>query len=507
VRGADCGSVQLESSPMKGKAISTAASIVTGAGIAAVFILAFVAFQSLIPVIGYAREHDHELVRKAPPAKPINYDRLTQEAVALLQQYVRINTTNPPGNELEAAKMLKEKFLAEGIPATVWEPAPGRGIVAARLRGTGRHTKALVLLSHMDVVPANPKEWQVPPFTAQIRDGEIWGRGTLDDKGPGVIELMAMLALKRSGVLLNRDVIFLATGDEEEGGKNGAGWMVDHEANVYADAGYLLNEGGGIMSRPNGRKYYAVSTSEKTPLWLRLTATGDAGHAAVPPDNTAVTRLIAALNRVVAYRAPIRIISPVRDYFRAIAQLDGGPPEFSNLAVALRDDDFANKFVSVPRQNALVRDTFTPTVLAGSQKTNIIPASASAEIDSRLLPGDDPQQVIADLRKVIADNSIKIDILLNFPAESSPRKSELMTAIGKLAVTDNTVVVPMMIPGFTDSHYFRQKGLDSYGFIPIDASVAEVRGVHGVNERIAVKELAAGVRRMVDLLKLMGTRE
>jgi acetylornithine deacetylase/succinyl-diaminopimelate desuccinylase-like protein len=492
---------------MKRKAIATA-RVVTGAGICAAFVLALAVFQSLMPVIGHAREHnDHELIQKAPAAKPINYDRLTQEAVALLQQYVRINTTNPPGNELDAAKMLKEKFLAEGIPATIWEPAPGRGIVAARLRGTGRHTKALVLLSHMDVVPANPKEWQVPPFSAQIRDGEIWGRGTLDDKGPGVIELMAMLALKRSGVLLNRDVIFLATGDEEEGGKNGAGWMVEHESNVYADAGYLLNEGGGIMSRPNGRKYYAVSISEKTPLWLRLTATGDAGHAAVPPDSTAVTRLIAVLDRLAAYRAPIRIVSPVRDYFRAIAQLDGGPPEFSNLAVALRDDDFANKFVSVPRQNALVRDTFTPTVLAGSQKTNIIPASASAEIDSRLLPGDDPQQVIADLRKVIADNSVKIDVLLNFPAESSPRKSELMTAIGKLAATDDTIVVPMMIPGFTDSHYFRQKGLDSYGFIPIDTSVAEVRGVHGVNERIAVKELATGVRRMIDLLKLMGTRE
>jgi acetylornithine deacetylase/succinyl-diaminopimelate desuccinylase-like protein len=464
---------------------------------------------AFVPGVGaQAREHkERELIEKAPPPRPINYDKLTQEAVALLQQYVRINTTNPPGNELDAAKLLKEKFLAEGIPATVWEPAPGRGIVAARLRGTGRHTKALVLLSHMDVVAANPREWQVPPFSAQIRDGEIWGRGTLDDKGPGVIELMAMLAIKRAGVLLNRDVIFLATGDEEEGGKIGAGWMVEHEGDVFGDARYLLNEGGGIVSRPNGRKYYGVSLSEKTPLWLRLTATGEAGHAAVPPAKTAVTRLVAALDRLAAYGAPIRVVNPVRDYFRAIAQLDGGPPQFANLAVALRDDDFAAKFVAVPRQNALVRDTFTPTVLAGSQKTNIIPASATAEIDSRLLPGDNPQQVIANLRKVIADDGIKIDVMLNFPAQSSPRKSELMTAIVKLADVENTVVVPMMIAGFTDSHYFRQAGLDAYGFIPIEASTAEERGVHGLNERIGVKELGAGVRRMIDLLKLMGTRE
>ena len=162
----------------------------------------------------------------------------------------------------------------------------------------------------------------------------------------------------------------------------------------------------------------------------------------------------------------------------------------------MRDSDFANKFVSVPRQNALVRDTFTPTVLTGSDKTNIIPASASAEIDARLLPGENPQTVIANLRKVMADDAIKIDVMLNFPAVSSPRKSELMTALDKLADEEDTIVVPMMIAGFTDSHYFRQKGLDCYGFIPIEASPAEMRGVHGVNERISVKEL--GVRCAAD---------
>jgi acetylornithine deacetylase/succinyl-diaminopimelate desuccinylase-like protein len=487
---------------MKRKSIA-AACLTMRTGFCAAVVLAIVLAR---PPVVLAREHKG-LIVKAPAPKPINYEKLTQEAVALLQQYVRLNTTNPPGNELAAAKMFRQKFLAEGIPATVWEPAPGRGIVAARLRGSGRHAKALVLLSHMDVVPANPKEWQVPPFSAQIRDGEIWGRGTLDDKGPGVIEFMAMVALRRAGILLDRDVIFLATGDEEEGGKFGAGWMVNHEADIYADAGYLLNEGGGIMSRPNGHKYFAVSISEKTPLWLRLTATGEAGHAAVPATKTAVTRLIAALDKIIAYRPPIRVLDSVRDYFRAMGQLDGGPPQFANLTAALRDADFAGKFLSVARQNAVVRDTFTPTVLAGSDKTNIIPASASAEIDSRLLPGDNPQQVVANLRKVIADDGIKIDVMLNFPAASSPRKSHLMTALSKLADDEDSVVVPMLIAGFTDSHYFRQKGLACYGFIPIEATPAETRGVHGVNERIGVKQLGAGVRRMIEVLKLIGGRE
>ena len=275
-----------------------------------------------------AREHGRPegLTEAAPAPKPIDYDKLTGEATDLLSREIRINTTNPPGDELPLAKLLKEKFLTDGIPATVWEPRPGRGIIAARLLGSGRHNQALVLLSHLDVVPANPREWQVPPFAGQVKDGAIWGRGSIDDKGPGVIELMAMLAIKRAGLLLNRDVIFLATGDEEEGGRNGAGWMVDHEADVFADAGYLINEGGGIMARPNGRRYYGVSIAEKTPLWLRLTAQGTEGHAAAPPAETAVTHLVQALQRLIAYRPQIRIIDPVRDYFKAIGELENGPP-------------------------------------------------------------------------------------------------------------------------------------------------------------------------------------
>src|SRR6204780_3718732 len=230
-------------------------------------------------------------VSAAPPPQPINWDRVTQEATDLLSRYIQIDTTNPPGDEIEAARMLKEKFLTDGIPATTWEPEKGRGIVAARLRGIGKHTKSIILLSHMDVVPANSKEWTVPPFSGTVKGGEIWGRGAIDDKGPGVIELMAMLAIKRAGILLNRDVLFVATGDEEEGGKNGAGWFVDHESNVFSDAGFLLNEGGGIRAlSDNKRKVYVVSVTEKTPLWLKLTASGPAGHASDPPAETAVTR-------------------------------------------------------------------------------------------------------------------------------------------------------------------------------------------------------------------------
>lgn len=443
---------------------------------------------------------------KAPPPQPINWDRVTQEATELLSKYIQLDTTNPPGNERDAARMLKEKFLTDGIPATTWEPLKGRGIVAARLRGIGKHTKSIILLSHMDVVPANPKEWEVPPFSGLVKNGEIWGRGALDDKGPGVIELMAMLAIKRAGILLNRDVLFVATGDEEEGGKNGAGWFVDHEASVFADAGFLLNEGGGIHAlADNKRKVYVVSVTEKTPLWLKLTASGPAGHASDPPAETAVTRLVRALDKLSQYKTAIHVIGPVQDYYHTMAMLDHGPKEQLDLAAALKDPAYQNKFLSDPSQNARVRDTITPTVLSASQKTNVISETAYAEVDCRLLPGSDPKAVMNDIKKALGDDSIKIDTILNFPPISSPSRSPLMTAIDSLArVHDQAGVVPSMVIGFTDSHYFRQKKIVSYGFIPIEVLPAEGKGIHGINERIGVSELADGIQRMVQLLRIFG---
>jgi acetylornithine deacetylase/succinyl-diaminopimelate desuccinylase-like protein len=447
-------------------------------------------------------------VSQAPPPQPINWDRVTQEATDLLSRYIQINTTNPPGNELDAARMLKEKFLTDGIPATTWEPQHGRGIVAARLRGIGKHTKSIILLTHMDVVPANPREWQVPPFSGLVKNGEIWGRGALDDKGPGVIELMAMLAIKRAGILLNRDVLFIATGDEEEGGKNGAEWFVDHEASVFSDAGYLLNEGGGIRAlADNKRKVYVVSVTEKTPLWLRLTASGPGGHASQPPAETAVTRLVRALDKLSEYKTPVHVIGPVQDYYHTMAELDHGPKQQLDLSAALKDPAYQDKFLSDPIQNAAVRDTITPTVLSASQKTNVISETAYAEIDCRLLPGSDPKRVMSDIKKVLGDDTIKVDVLLNFPPLSSPSRSPLMTSIDTLARDhDHASVVPSMIIEFTDSHYFRQKKIVSYGFIPIEVLPAEGKGVHGANERIGVKELADGIQRMVELLKNFGGR-
>jgi acetylornithine deacetylase/succinyl-diaminopimelate desuccinylase-like protein len=434
----------------------------------------------------------------------LDWDKLTQEATQLLSAYIQVNTSNPPGNELPAARMLREKFLVDGIPATIWESAPGRGVIAARLRGIGR-AKAVVLLSHIDVVPAEPKGWRVPPFSGKVENGEIWGRGALDDKGPGIVELMAMLAIKRMGLLLHRDIIFLATPDEERGGAQGAGWVVAHKPELFADAGYLLNEGGGIFVRPHGIRLYTVSVTEKSPFWIRLTANGPEGHAAVPPEQTAVTRLITALSRLAAYRPPIRVIEPVRDYFRTMAKLDHGSLQLLDLASSLRIPAFRSQFLSVPSQNAQVRDTITPTVLSASDKTNVIPAQAYAEVDCRFLPGEDPKAFFRNIERIIDDKQVKITLLLNFPATSSPRKSPLMNAIRELAQRDNDAkTVATMSAGFTDSHYFREHKLVAYGFIPLTITPSDLKMVHGVNERISVRNLEEGIKGMVDLLRILG---
>ncbi|HKD68482.1 MAG TPA: M20/M25/M40 family metallo-hydrolase [Candidatus Binataceae bacterium] len=444
-------------------------------------------------------------VRSETP-KQFDWDALTRETTDLLSNYIKINTSDPPGNELPAAKMLKEKFLHDGIPAAVFEPAPGRGVIAARLRGTGKNRKALILLSHMDVVPADAKEWSVPPFSGEVKSGQVWGRGTLDDKGPGVVALMAMLAIKRARVLLDRDILFIATGDEEVGGKGGAGWVVDHQPNLYKDAGFVLNEGGGIRTDKAGHVFYSVAITEKSPLWLRLTATGPTGHAASPPAQTAVTRLVAALGKLIAYHSQVKVLPVVQEYFNKLATLDQNQPKLLDLRLALTDADFVKQFVATPRNNAMVRDTLTPTVIDAGYKTNIIPSTASAEIDCRLLPDENPKAFTKVIQETINDDSIKIEQLLSFPTLASPDRSELMNAIATLSrrTDKDAPVIPALLTGFNDSHYFRQRGLVAYGFIPILLTEQEGPMVHGANERIPIKSLRGGLERMVELLRIMG---
>lgn len=346
-----------------------------------------------------------------------------QEAVQLLSEYLRIDTTNPPGNEFRAAHFFKAIFDREGIESRIVESAPGRASIVARLTGNGGK-KDVVLLNHMDVVPAEKSFWKVNPFSGAIQDGYIWARGAIDMKGVAIVELTAMLALKRSGTPLAGDVVFVATADEEAGGEMGAGYLVREHFDLIKNAGTVINEGGVIVDRNEGAPlWYSVGVAEKTPLWLKLTATGTPGHGSTPPATTAVTKIIDAVVKLRAWQTPLKVTPLVQKFYAntarvaATATLQRGE---LNLAESLANDPaFRTEFLASPGRAALVRNTVAITMLEGSSKINVIPPRASGQIDVRLLPGEEPASFVQSVKDMIGDPSVAVESGVSFPASSS----------------------------------------------------------------------------------------
>jgi acetylornithine deacetylase/succinyl-diaminopimelate desuccinylase-like protein len=439
-------------------------------------------------------------------ADELDWARLGREAAELLAGYIRIDTTNPPGNEGAAAEFLAGHFRGQEIPVQLFAPEPKRASVLARLPGSGKG-RPIVLLNHLDVVAASPSDWQVPPFEGLVRDGWVHGRGALDCKGPGVIEAIAMSVLKRFGTRLARDVIFLGTADEEAGGARGAGWFVERHFDALGGPEFVLNEGGSIQQHPEGKRAYEVAVVEKTPLWLRLTARGEPGHGSTPRGTSAVMRLVRALERIRRFEPRLRVTPEVERYYRALSALYEGSmrERYADLGAALRDPDARQQFLTVPEDAALVRNTISMTVLRSGEKTNVVPATASAELDCRLLPGEDPADFRAELAAVIDDAGIEVEVLLSFPPSSSSTDTALYRAIEKVAATEGLPVVPSVVRGFTDSHYFREKGVTSYGFVPIVETEEDERMMHGRDERISLQNLSQGTRRLVEILRALDT--
>ncbi len=435
--------------------------------------------------------------------RQINWDSVEKEAQELLQAVVRIDTTNPPGNETEAAQFWYDVLQEEGIPASIYESEAGRGIIYGRLEGSGKK-RPLILLHHLDVVPANPNEWSFDPFGGAIREGYIHGRGAIDCKGVGVVQFLAMALAKRTGVTFDRDIIFLGTGDEETGGTKGAGWFVDHQFDQIADAEYLLTEGGGIR-QVDGITTYRIAVAEKAPLWLELEAKGPAGHGSSPVPETAVNRLVRALDKIRQHETPIKVVPAVERYFNTLESQTHGdaPVNVPPLNERLQNTSFKTSFTSVPSQNALVRNTISITVLDGSTKTNVVPATARAQLDCRLLPGEDAEKFVETLRKLVNDPNIAFKKLLNFKSVASRPDTLLFSAIQSVATKMDTeaLVLPSVLGGFTDTHYFREKGIVSYGFSGLTLTSADARGVHGLNERISASSLRAGIEVIFNVLQ------
>jgi acetylornithine deacetylase/succinyl-diaminopimelate desuccinylase-like protein len=442
---------------------------------------------------------------------------IEERATKLLSDAIQTRTTNPPGNEEALARKLAAELGRAGIKNKVVstpspDGGPKRAAVWGRLYG-GKDTSdrpALILLSHLDTVPANPEDWSVDPFSGRVWDGFIWGRGALDAKGVTIAHLLTMIELANSNDEFDRDIIFLATPDEETGGQLGAGWIAKNHPKLFEGAGYLLTEGGGIQgsSSLNGERppLWGVTLTEKAPCWLELRSHGRGGHSSTPKPDAAVPRLIAALDRIRRVESNVRVTDEVGQMFAALAPWS---PEwdragFSELATALQEDDaFRRRFLDNPGQNALVRNTISITVLEGAPKTNIAPALARAQLDARLLPGESCEDFATAIGALIDEPSIEIEILLSFPSRASSANTPLYEAIARVAANQDPagIVVPRMIGGFTDAHWFRELGIVSYGFVPRTVAREDARRVHGTDERVSIDTLVHSIELMLEIVR------
>jgi acetylornithine deacetylase/succinyl-diaminopimelate desuccinylase-like protein len=434
----------------------------------------------------------------------IDWTRYQDMAVDLMQQYLRVNTSNPPGNEIEAARFFKKIFDQHGIENEIFEYKSGRANIIARLKGNGSK-RPIILLSHTDVVTAEPSAWQVDPFSGVIKNGSIWGRGALDMKGEGLFHLMTMILLKQEGASLSRDVIFLGTADEEVNDE-GSLWMIANKAHLFKDAEYLLTEGGDNLLEGGSVKIVGVDVAEKAPFWLRLTATGLPGHGSRPVADSASNRLIRAMNRILDWETPVKLLPAVEQFFKDVAPLQPEPwrSQFANVRESLKDPAFAKSLSSQREYNFLLRNTISITMLSGSKQTNVIPNTATCNLDVRLLPGESPEDFLKALTAVIADPSIKIENVNRFkPPNSSPINTELFSLIARKTKEKHpgAVITTKMLSGYTESQLYRQLGITAYGWAPIYTTAEEDEGVHGNNERISVKNVREGTREFYEVVK------
>ena len=423
----------------------------------------------------------------------VDWEALTAEAAELLSAYVSIDTTNPPGNEGRACDWLAQLLGAEGIPSRRVEPGAGAGAgrpsLVARLAGDGSRGGPLVLLHHTDVVPAERDHWSVEPFAGAVRDGHVWGRGTVDMKGMGVMELLVLLLHRRLGLPLGRDLVLLAVADEEAGGLRGIEFL-DSAHPELLDCAYVINEGGMGARETFGvkRPIFTIGVSEKGPLWLTLRTTGQAGHGSVPHGDAAVERLVRALARIEAWRRPARLVPEVTSYLGALHRagvLEDAPSVEALSELAARE----------PRLRSLERASIALTGVTAGVKHNVIPSLAEATLDVRLLPGDDPQEFLAELAAVIDDPAVEVETVFSSSTRASPVDTELYRALERaaLSVVERAAVVPGVSTGFTDSRVFRRRGIPAYGFVPVLLSEGESGRAHGNDERLSIGNLRLGL--------------
>jgi len=438
----------------------------------------------------------------------INWQDVGEETITRLRGLLRLDTRNPPGNEIRAAEYLRSILETEGISGEIVGPSSDRGTFIARLRGN-RSAPPLLLMSHTDVVAVEPEKWTHGPFSGDIADGFIYGRGALDMKNMVTMEAMTMLLLKRSDVRLKRDVIFMAAADEEVGGQQGAGWVVENRPELIQSE-YALNEGGGIGFEIHGRRYYPVQTAEKGTVRFRIRTYGRPGHGSVPHYENPILKLAEILAKFTPELLPVHFTNTFRGYIAGIAETQ--PDDIAQaLHAVLANETTADAAINrLPldealklRMHAMLRNTVTPTILDAGSQINVIPSEAEASIDGRNLPGWTPEMFLEELRSAV-ENEAEITLLdPSTPLEADLQSPLFNTIKGVLKEHDpEATAVPFLLTGGTDAKHVTKLSTKVYGFAPgLYAGAGEGRRVHSHDERVSVRSLQWGVRVLYEVVE------
>jgi len=429
---------------------------------------------------------------------------MKHEAVELLSRYLKIDTTNPPGNEDRGVAFFAEILEKEGVAYKTYQPSPGRGSISAVITGTGEKG-AVILLNHIDVVPARADEWSVDPFSGEIKDGFIYGRGALDMKGQGILELLAFLELKRKGLTPCRDLIFLAVADEEAGGINGVQFLLNNHGDKF-QADVVINEGGfGLGNVLPDRPLIMIATAEKGVCRVKLTRSGPPGHGSAPHGENALEKLVQGLSRLLQKENPVIVTPLIAEYFKQLASsweflkpyLQDGNPQ--TLVEALTQ----NGLLDNPHMAAMLKNTISLNLMHAGNKVNVIPSGAEAELDIRLLPGTDPDTVIDAIKEHLADDNIKVEIARVSRASESSMDMEDFAIIKSVHLEHfpNALAVASLLFGASDSRFFREKGIPCYGVCPMLINLEDLGKIHGIDERISEENMIRGTGIFIDMVR------
>lgn len=441
-------------------------------------------------------------------------EKTFKETIDLLKRYLRIDTTNPPGNEIKAANFFSSICEKELIDHEIVESEPGRASIKATLRGDGTK-KPVILLNHMDVVPAEESSWSHPPFAARQKDGFIYARGAQDMKTTGLLQFMTMVLLKRTQQDLNRDVIFLGCAGEETGGKLGAGYLIENDPDLQK-ADFCINEGGSIWRTKSGDLIYKIGFTEKVPSRFKVKALGKPGHSSIPHVDNCNLKLVRALDRLNNHSTPIQVIPLIKSLLKTTSRFEEGKLReiLQDIEKAVENPENVKLLEEkYPYYNSLIRDTISLNMIQSGEKANVIPSQGWAVYDARILPENSRDEFISRIKEVVKDIPVEVELLES--KRPAPRgiiescDSEFYMAVSDLCkeLTPGAEITPSMMTGASDSQYFRNVGVPSYGFTPLIFDSNEKGRVHGHDERISIENVRFGLNFMCKLMEKIAVKK